>query len=464
MIILKANNTSLLSGAKYSYLSANYASGSTSLALISATGFQAGDYILVGELGSETSEIAQVGSITSNTLTLIGATTTSFAHPESTKVTILPYNQVKFFWTSTATFDTLVPLATVNVQAESQSTSFTDGNHSSGFGWFVYYRSLTLGDSTSRFDISNPYGSSIRYTWDGTGTDPNIANRVFVGDQVVINGENFSAGNNGTYTVTKTGTNYFEVSNGSGVAENDKTIGTGSLVVNTTSAASNPIPYADFAPNSVREILDSFFSMLNNKEANLISQKDALRWLNEGYARAKNELNLVNNEYNVEAKVTITTSGGTQEYDIESDLGILDFGDIVSITTSGGIPVDNIPLSKALNYQYDTFAGSTTKYYLRGGKIGFLPVPATADTYYMYYKSKSTALSNLYQTVNFPDNNFYFLLDFLMYRACPKLGRTPQEAQAYITAYTAGLSLMKVTAVKQSDNLDSWEVKNTANV
>jgi len=461
MVILKANNSALLNGVKSSYLTANYASGVTSLVVTNGSGFQIGDSLLLGEFGSETSEIVQVSAVSTNTLTVA---TTLFAHPESTKVYILPYNQVKFYWTSTATYATTTLLATSNIQADALYTVYNDGSNSTGFGWFVYYKSLSLGGSTTQFDITNTSGTTYRYTYDTTGTDPNIINRVYVGSSVVTNGQNFNVANNGTFTVTAVGTNYFEVTNASGVAENNVTLGTGTLTVNITSSNSNAIPYADFAENSVKKILDSFYSMLNNKERSLISDTDALRWLNEGYARAKNELNLVNNEYSVASQATITTVSGTTEYDLETDLSITDFGDVVSITDTQGVKIDNIPISEVLGYRYDTYAISLTKYYLRGTKIGFVPTPTAADVYYMYYKSKSSVLSSMYSTVDFPDNNFYFLLDYMMYRACPKLGRSQNETQVYITAYTAGVSLMKVTSVKQSDHLDSWEPAAETNV
>jgi len=82
-----------------------------------------------------------------------------------------------------------------------------------------------LGGATTRFDITNISGSTYRYTYDGTGTNPNITSiTVPVGAFVTILSISISSGNQGTFTVTGSGTNYFEVTNASGVAENDKTI------------------------------------------------------------------------------------------------------------------------------------------------------------------------------------------------------------------------------------------------
>ncbi len=92
---------------------------------------------------------------------------------------------------------------------------------------------ITIGDLTTQFDITNTSGTTFRYTYDGTGTNPNILTYVFVGKVVDISDltVNFSAGNRGVFTVTGVDTNYFEVTNSLGVVESNKTIGTGSISV-----------------------------------------------------------------------------------------------------------------------------------------------------------------------------------------------------------------------------------------
>lgn len=93
----------------------------------------------------------------------------------------------------------------------------------------------TFGDSTTRFDITNPSGSTFRYTYDSTGTNPDISTSSLPYNSIlVVNGQNFSSGNNGTFKVTGVGSNYFEVTNSSGVVESDKTLGTGSITGATT--------------------------------------------------------------------------------------------------------------------------------------------------------------------------------------------------------------------------------------
>lgn len=93
-----------------------------------------------------------------------------------------------------------------------------------------------FGSSTSQFDITNPAGTTFRYTWDGNGTDPNItAARLPVGTRITIFSSNFSAANCNAasrpwFTITASGANYFEIDNPTpGVAEANKTIGTGAI-------------------------------------------------------------------------------------------------------------------------------------------------------------------------------------------------------------------------------------------
>ena len=108
-----------------------------------------------------------------------------------------------------------------------------------------YNNNTAVGDSTTQFDITNPAGTTFRYTFDGTGTDPLItADKYFVGLKLHINAQNFSSANNGLFVVTGSGTNYFEVTNTSGVVESNKTIGTGFINYNPSIVVINGVEYA----------------------------------------------------------------------------------------------------------------------------------------------------------------------------------------------------------------------------
>lgn len=98
------------------------------------------------------------------------------------------------------------------------------------------------GASTTRFDITNPSGNTFRYTWDGTGTNPNItSSNPSVGSLLFIQSPNFNANNNGVFVVTNSGTNFFEVTNASGVAQNDVTLDfDGYIIVSNTNWTKDP--------------------------------------------------------------------------------------------------------------------------------------------------------------------------------------------------------------------------------
>ena len=116
----------------------------------------------------------------------------------------------------------------------------TQDYNSSATGLPVVRRYTTTdtvyGAVTSQFDITNPVGTTFRYTWDGNGTDPGITALLFpIGSGVVVQGQNFNSANNGIFVITGSGASYFEVTNASGVAEINKTLGTGYISrTNTT--------------------------------------------------------------------------------------------------------------------------------------------------------------------------------------------------------------------------------------
>lgn len=150
-----------------------------------------------------------------------------------------------------------------------------------------------IGDSTTQFDISNPTGTTFRYTWDDTGTDPDILNTILVGDILVIAGQNFNVNNNGTFTVTAVdGTNnYFEITNASGVAETDKTLGTGSI---THQKLQDVVMVFDYS-NEVFYLLDQHpvSSFTNYVDSNgdlqlLFTSKDARLMYQRDYSYSHN--------------------------------------------------------------------------------------------------------------------------------------------------------------------------------
>lgn len=369
MATLKADNRILTKNTKFTFLSDNFVSGVTALTVTSNSGFAANDYILLEDFGNETAEIMKINSVSGNT-TINTTAATVFAHSESTKVTKIAYNQARFYHTTTATFSAGTPLGTVDLDAQSPYTQYSDTANSTGFGWFVF-----LNEHTS-----------------------------------------------------------------------------------TNSSPSNPIPYTDFDPNSAKKIIDSFLSSSNNKEMKNISFEEAFRWLSEAYSIAYNELNLVNQEYTTPSLYTISVSSGTQEVALPSD-----FSKLISVTDSDGGDIDYIK-QKDIEYIKENGSTDTPRYYIRGAYIGIVPVMTADSTFYIYYNAKSGTISSYYDSIVLPNNNYYCLSDYMMYKASPRLGMSVTEGRSYLDSFNMSIERMKVTSVKQNANQDSWGIADSANV
>lgn len=392
MITLQSDNRILVTNAKYTYLTQNYSSGVSMVNVANIEPLSVYDFILLGEIGHTDAEIFMILSINATSgdiglgnISSVSASTVQ-AHSESTKVTVLPYNQVKFFWTAalntiadeTPVFDENTPLTGWSaLDPTSYYSTYQDSDHNTGFGWFEYK-------------------------------------------------------NSNTSEVTQ---------------------------------ESNPIPYAGFSPNTVANLFADFESLLNVKELKMVSLADKFSWLNEALSVFKNKLNLTNVEYTVSTPQTIAILSGTNEYMLPAD-----FSDVVEITTglntatTAGVDIPFIALNKALSYggsSQGAWVGGYNQglgvvyYYLRGRYIGFVPTPSANATYYYTYRAKATRVTSLSDYIDLPDNAFYCLKDFMMYRARQKFS-DPTSASFY-QAFSDGINLYMQSAVKRSANLDSWE-------
>lgn len=167
MINLRADNRALISNAKYAYIISNLSSASGSIFVTNQEPFTTGGPILIGELGHTDAEIFKANQLTLLTgeMTFTDssnvAAATQYAHAESTRITAIPFDMVRFYWTAavgsiadeTPVYNTNTPLTGwLALDPSSFYSTFGDANHSSGFGWFVYKNSTTNEIS----QVSNP--------------------------------------------------------------------------------------------------------------------------------------------------------------------------------------------------------------------------------------------------------------------------------------------------------------------
>jgi len=173
-IILEADNRVLTTSTKYSYLVNNCASGIASFSVLNATDsqFTTDTFLLLGTFGAENAEIVKITSVNNNTGDIVIASSTLFPHSESTRVSVLPYDQIRFFHTATANFDTFTPLTGyINIQPNDWFSTTSDETFSTGFGWYTFYNSIT----TNLSQESNP----IPYIGFETNTTEEILSDFF---------------------------------------------------------------------------------------------------------------------------------------------------------------------------------------------------------------------------------------------------------------------------------------------
>ena len=378
MLVLQADNRNLAANAKFPYLIDNYPSGTASLVLANVENAKVGGVILLGEMGRTDAEIFVITTVnpTTGAITFEDSSgnpdTTSQAHAESTKVTFLAYNQVRFYWTpATGTiadenpiFNTSNPLTGyIDLDPSSYYSTYTDTTNDTGFGWFIYLNSKAL----------------------------------------------------------------------------------------SLSQESNPIPYTGFDANTVGTVFAEFDSLLNINELKLVTVSDKFAWFNEGLNNLVNRLNLNNVEFTLSDKITVNILPGVSEYLLPND-----FSDLVEVVDNASKTMDVISTSQIMAYcEY------STKYYVRGRYIGFVPVPSQATTYYYRYRAKGMRVTSLSTYVQLPDNMYTAIKDWMLFRANMKFGNP--TASTYLTIFNNAIDNFILASVKRNGSNDSWSIDPSSN-
>jgi len=88
------------------------------------------------------------------------------------------------------------------------------------------------GKSSTTFDITNPSGTTFRYTYSSGSAPLFTTNNAAIGRTFVIKGLDFAADNNLTSVLTNVDETYFEIDNASGVVESSKGLKSGYIIDN----------------------------------------------------------------------------------------------------------------------------------------------------------------------------------------------------------------------------------------
>ena len=111
-----------LSQNEKTFLSADEASGQTTLSVLSGVNFVANEYVVIGTPGQEHTELKLVSSQTTTTVVVAS---TDFAHPRGTPVTFIPFNRIQVQDDTDSSFGSPTT-TTVNLRVDSLQTFLED--------------------------------------------------------------------------------------------------------------------------------------------------------------------------------------------------------------------------------------------------------------------------------------------------------------------------------------------------
>lgn len=136
-------------GLEKSYLANPYAANTTSIEVKNNNRFSANDRVMIGGMGNEKTEIVTVSSANANgTTVVIGATV--FEHSADDPVYVLPFDQVKFYRSTTGIAGAYSVISTQNMDVDNAdlTTKYDDTTGLSTYYYkFTFYHSVSTVES-----------------------------------------------------------------------------------------------------------------------------------------------------------------------------------------------------------------------------------------------------------------------------------------------------------------------------
>ena len=152
-MLLSAQNNILIEDQPSTILTSSIAVGATTLTVKNNEGFSQNDYVLIGKVGEDKTEIKLINAaVTLGTSITVAATT--FAHDEDTPVTKVDYNQVQFAHATTST-GAKTALTTKALTPGEDFTIYEDITYTTGYGFCRFYDSN--GTNYSGYSDAIPY-------------------------------------------------------------------------------------------------------------------------------------------------------------------------------------------------------------------------------------------------------------------------------------------------------------------
>jgi hypothetical protein len=141
----------------HSNLKADYASGVSAITVYSISQFAINKVLLIGEYGSEGSEIIKTHASTAPTgFTVTLASATAKPHTKDTPVYIIPFDQIEFSHADTLTGAKSVLGSVVSIDPEEDEMLYEDTTNTSGYYFTRYKNSIT--------SVFSDYSDGIPYT------------------------------------------------------------------------------------------------------------------------------------------------------------------------------------------------------------------------------------------------------------------------------------------------------------
>lgn len=169
--VLKVRNNLVTLDEQRTYVTTAVSAGATTLTVQNITGFSTSDYLILGHIGEEKTEIVQVHASTSPSGTTITLTSAGaiYDHPVDTPVQRISYNRVEFS-RATSSGGSKSVLATTALAVDQEFTVYNDTSNTTGYAYARFNNSTS--STNSAYSDEQAYSSQ---TYNSVGT---IINRV----------------------------------------------------------------------------------------------------------------------------------------------------------------------------------------------------------------------------------------------------------------------------------------------
>lgn len=177
----KVHNKTLIEDVRKTYFTVASDAADVTLVVKDIEGFGIGDYVIIGEIGEEGTEIVRVHAATApagTTITLV-AGGLAYGHPVDTPIYRADYNQVRFSRAVTVA-GAKVTLATQNIDPSEDFCYYDDTSNTTGYG-FVRWQNSS--DNTN-----SAWSGVVNYTHSGefSSFDPRTLIRMAKGIRVLV--------------------------------------------------------------------------------------------------------------------------------------------------------------------------------------------------------------------------------------------------------------------------------------